>query len=96
MTRQFPELEQMLGGYLGQDWPLDYDTWQGAIAAYKKEAGPNAVRQAMSELDALLAHHPDEGELQRIGVALGCDYEPSADGSGYREWLQAVRGSLAS
>jgi hypothetical protein len=46
----YPQLHQVLGGYLHQDWDLDWSTWREAIHAALSEGGRSQLRSAAQEL----------------------------------------------
>lgn len=50
----YPVLGALLGGYLHQDWDLDYATADDAILAFARDA-PADVSRACAELARLIA-----------------------------------------
>lgn len=96
MTTQLNSAEQMLGGYLHQDWPAEFATVDAAIAAMI-DAEPRARREsAAAEIKALLARETDEARLRTILIdGAGCHYDPAGDGSTYGDWLTSLAARLA-
>lgn len=90
----FPTLDNFLAAYFHQDWVLDHDTPEAVVADYVRGESEATVVQLRDELDRLLAGNPQEAELAALLRACGCEYDPSRDGIGYRDWLQAMRAGL--
>lgn len=91
----FPALEQFLGGYLHQDFDLDFGTAEDAVAAFAKEGPHESVRAVCDELDNALAML-DAGREQpeKFLLRLGCYFNPAADGLTVNDWLNRVRKTL--
>ncbi|HCB74616.1 MAG TPA: hypothetical protein DEP91_00300 [Sphingomonas bacterium] len=96
MTHSLTSTEQVLGGYLHQDWPGEFSTVDAAVAAMIN-AEPRSLREAAaSEIDALLARETDEARLRTILTdEAGCYYNPASEGSSYRDWLSGLVVRLA-
>jgi hypothetical protein len=82
---------QLLGGYFHQDWCLDDATYEDAIRRYVRETSLENVRQALSEIDDLLAQELSEDALELLLTERGCAFSPPAAGMAWREWLEAIR-----
>jgi hypothetical protein len=63
----------MPGGYLYQDWPLDYETAEDALSDSVADAGREGLTRAAAELRA---HRPpgDNEEATRRFLNELCDY----------------------
>jgi hypothetical protein len=91
----YPELGQFLGGYFHEDHGLYGDTWQEIVDYYVADFGPNSRREAVAELDRLLAANGDDLQLDQALAAVGLAYL-LPDGLDARTWLTAVRDRLAA
>jgi hypothetical protein len=92
---EFPALFQLFGGYFHEDWRSEHAQPAAALAAFKAEAPPEAVREAVAELDRLLTAGLDDGALSRLlDEGFGCNYLPTRDGMNATTWLEHVLDSL--
>ena len=88
-------LEQFLGGYFHQDWMIDDTDAESVLDRYLSDTPPAAVQQTISEVERLLGRGLAEDQLHAPFIqALGCYYNPAAQGMSYTEWLNWVRDSL--
>ncbi len=88
-------MEQLLGGYLHQDRPMDYTTVWDAVEDFCAREGTARARQARIELNELIAEGHTEHELRKlVGDDLGCSYWPPADGSTFGKWRDALQARL--
>ena len=95
-TNQFPQLRQLFGCYLHQDWPLEYDTAEDAIRAFRADmssAPLDAECEELSEVIELLNRQAID-DPTRFLIELGCDYNTAADGLTVVAWLVRVRSIL--
>ena len=83
-----PSLDHLLGAYFHQDWSLD-GTENQAVETFVADE-PDLAAALPGEIEALLAHVPDEDDLRRVLFEKGSYYTPSADEGGYRRWLLEV------
>jgi hypothetical protein len=86
----YPELFQMLAGYLHQDLVSDYGTAAVALQEAIADTPIADRRSAVTQIDTLLMSHRDERSVATAVKQL-CDYHPPGDGLSYREWLLEVR-----
>jgi hypothetical protein len=88
-------LRLLLQGYLHADWLDEYgDPWKAVEDFARSE--PQAGRELLREIDALLGEDRSESELRHlIGVELGSGYLPDADGWAYADWLKEVRDRIS-
>jgi len=88
--RPISPLGQFFGGYLDQDWILEFpDPWS-AVEAYVANEPADSRLGARYELSALLALPLNEAELSRTTDRLGLNYRPSVERTTYRAWLEKV------
>jgi hypothetical protein len=88
-----PNLFQILGGYLHQDFDLEFASAEVALAASTRESSRARLEAALAELRT---HRPsaDSEESTKEFVSQLCDYHPPADGLTYVEWLDRVDAAL--
>ncbi len=86
----YDALEQLLGGYLNEDWTDDYaDAWQ-AVDDFPRSQPSYALR-LRREVEDIVAHCTSEQALDAQLTRLGLGYRIQADGwTSHREWLLAV------
>lgn len=92
----FPALQNFLSAYFHQDWAVEHDTAQAVVDYYTEGESPQQVAQLRAELERLLEEDLDEDDLAQQVQALGSEYDPSADGGNYRDWLRGIAEQLAS
>lgn len=90
-----PNLFQVLGPYLHQDFDMEYASAQAALAASLQESSQGRLEDALVELRT---HRPaaDSEESTRRFVNQLCDYHPPGDGLTYIEWLDRVDAAMVS
>ena len=92
---EFPALFQLFGGYFHQDWREEHATPAAALTAFVEEAPPEAVREAVVELQRLLELPLDDAALSRLlRDGFDCNYRPEDDGMQASEWLRAINDRL--
>jgi hypothetical protein len=94
-TDLFPNLFQVLGGYLHQDFDCDFASADEALRTAAEEQGREQVAGAVREIDALLAGGFDDRTLIAIVERLTTGYSPVLDGWEIRPWLEHARAILA-
>jgi hypothetical protein len=87
-----PELSNLMGAYLHQDWRHEYGSWQAAVDDFSHE-DTEWVAAAVDQLDALL-RDSHEDALRDQMATLGNYYDPARIEGDYRTWLTAVRDRL--
>lgn len=100
-----PALFQLLGGYLNQDWGLEYATAWEAVKAFKDDSTESQVDEIVQYLDSLLADKTSEPNLKGpanleeplkdILLSHGLGYSPNAHGYATRTWVQELREHLS-
>jgi hypothetical protein len=95
-SERYPDLAQFFGGYLHQDWAMEYPDAHAAVGAAIAESSPDRLTECRHQLDELLATVETEEEMQPVVNDLtGWGYSPPGDGwSSYRDWLIEVRTRL--
>jgi hypothetical protein len=83
-------LEQLLGGYLNEDWPDEYaDPWH-AVDDFVQQEHIDAVK-LRPEIEDILRQYPSEDALFACLLRLGLGYRIQFDGwTSHRDWLLAV------
>ena len=85
-----PELFQLLGAYLHQDWLIDYATAEEALQTAIAEASEARITAASEELRRQRPQ-PEDEPASRLFVNALCDYHPPGDGLTYSAWLDHVQ-----
>jgi hypothetical protein len=93
-SERFPDLLQFFGGYLHQDWDMDYPDVDAAIDAAIVES-PDRLVLVAHQLDELLAAVSTEDEAETaVNELTGWGYYPPGNGRTWRGWLAEVRARL--
>ncbi len=89
---QYPRLLGLLADWLHEGWPDEgHATPLDAVRAFAEGTSRLAMRGVIAEIHQLLARKLPETALRRIVCEeLGCDYDPTADGLTFPEWLLSV------
>ena len=88
-----PELHQVLGAYLHQDFDLDCETAEDALSYSVGESRRERLTRAAAELRTYRPPSDDEEATRRFANEL-CDYHPPGDGLTYVSWLDHVQAVL--
>ena len=87
---EYPALWLFLGGYLHQDWDLDYDSPEAALRDFI--AGEHVLApQLPAEVDRVLARGESDAALNELLLEFGSSYLPTGVGASPRTWLTSVR-----
>lgn len=83
-------LDQLLGGYLNEEWYLEYgDPWVAVEAFARQE--PDYAPSLRTAIEAAVAAAGSDSELERCLDRLGLGYAATTDGwDTYGEWILAV------
>lgn len=92
MNFNFPDLEELVGGYFHQDWKEDASTAAGVLERYLSEWPIESVSKTLDELIALLQENDER--LASTVMSMGSYYNPVGDGLTYREWLNQIAARL--
>lgn len=91
---RFPELNQFLGGYFHQDFPVEYASPQEAVDDYLTGASKSDRQRLVRDIAQLLALAPKDRDVQHAASILGMDVSLPA-GGGMRQWLADVSGVVS-
>jgi hypothetical protein len=96
MQLQLHELSQLLGAYLHQDWPDEFDSDAAALNEAIKSEPREVVASAVNQIDGLLDQSLSDAALKTIMTQqVGCYFHPGDDEGAYHKWLKKVREILA-
>jgi len=87
-------LERLFRTYLHQDYDLRYASVARALGAFCDESTAAERRQAIAEIDEMLAAHPDDAELHAALRERGFAFYPPRDGETTASWLRRTRTQL--
>ena len=90
---RWPELGQVLGGYLHQDWDLEADSPDDALRLARVES-EEQVSAAIEQINELLAGNQSDAELTEIVERMSAGYSPILDGWTIRAWLVHAKALL--
>ena len=87
---EYEALEQLLGGYLNEDWTDDYaDPWQ-AVDDFARSEHSDA-QSLRREIKRVIQQFPSEDALYAHLLGLGLGYRIRFNGwTSHRDWLLAV------
>lgn len=88
--QEFPALENFLSAYFHQDWATEHGSPEAVVAYFLDHEGGAEIAKVRGELERLAAQSLPEAELAQHFRALGSEYDPTRDGSSYRDWLHAL------
>jgi len=92
---QYQHLRQLLGGYLHQDWRLDFSTPEEAIGAFKEKEPQECIEGVCRELEEVIPLIKETKEPEKfLWQVLWCYYNPQADGLTVADWLERVHKQL--
>ena len=95
-TKEFPDMDALLGGYFHQDFDIFGNTLAEVVATYRKDTAPDPqiVKRTRSDIARFLAERPDDEQLNADfetffdpGVLVE-GWEP--DITTWRQWLTRV------
>lgn len=89
-SRPVSKLGQFFGGYLHEDWPVEYPGAWAAVQAYVSETTLESRAAAKEELSTLLYNSDSEEQLRAAVERVLLSYYPPGDGMTYRAWLEKV------
>jgi hypothetical protein len=92
---RFPDLRQLFGGYLFQDWSHLYESAEEAIDDAVARYSDGRLSAMLAQLNELRTLGLSEEELDDVLVYdLSCNYNVEADGLTNSQWLEAVAAQL--
>jgi hypothetical protein len=89
-----PNLRQVLGAYLHQDFDLEYANAEAALADAVASQSREQVALASIELATFRPSNKDEVSSMVFTNAM-CDYNPPGDGLTFSAWLDRVQDVLS-
>ena len=94
-TPAYPELDQLFGAYLNQDYSYWGDTLEAVVEACRRDSSPENVQALADEIDAFsVAHAHDLDEA--FSQAWGFDFDPSLWNHTTTSFLAALRAGVAA
>lgn len=97
MSHDLSAAQQLLGGYLHQDWPDEFADVDAVIDAMIDGEPAEQRRAAAAELRALVEAEPEDAALRDVLMnEAGCFYDPVADGRTDREWITELADRLSA
>jgi len=94
---QYPELNQIIGGYFHQDWADlceergELPVKENVLLQMLRDSNASEREAAVRELERLLASNRNEDSLREIIVDdMGAQVKPQLEGMTMREWLEHV------
>lgn len=97
MTRSdpYPEMDQLFGVYLNQDYSYWGDTIEKVVQRYKTDSPAEDITSLLKEIDRFEQAHPHDMD-QAFGTAYGFDFAPSLWGHTTASFFQELRSILKS
>jgi hypothetical protein len=77
---KYPHLDNLIGGYLNQDYAYYADTLEGVIDAYIAEEGPEQVQRVRGDIARFLHDHQGAALEQEFEAAFCVDFDPKLFG----------------
>lgn len=87
----FEALRNLLSGYLGEDWPAEFGSWEASVDTFVAD-DPDSAAHALVAADALAAR-PDSA-ISAYLHEIWCGYDPAGAGDTSQEWLSRVAARL--
>ncbi len=91
----YPALENFLSAYFHQDWRVEHDTADAVVLYFLDSEADAEIADVRADLAQLEARELDETALGEQLRKLGCEYDPTLDGSSWRDWLKGLRAHFA-
>ena len=89
-----PALENFLAAYFHQDWQAEHATPEAVVEYYRSSESPEQVAATHREIGHLIALGLDEAALGARLRGLGCEFDPTRAGLGWRDWLATMQARL--
>jgi hypothetical protein len=91
----FPALENFLSAYFHQDWRVEHDAPDAVVSYFLDSEADEEIAAVRDDLARLSAQDLDEDALGNRLRTLGCEYDPTREGSSWRDWLASLRERFA-
>jgi hypothetical protein len=96
-AEQIDALIQMLGGYLHQDWTLQFESEEAAVQAMLDDAGTARIAEGVRGIDELTSGQYSEEDVEDfVYRRVGCYFDPQSIGLSYLSWLKVIREKMIS
>lgn len=95
-SERFPELGQLFGAYLHQDYDIEHGSVEDAIRDYRDESSSQERDEALRQIDVLLDAFPNDDDLYAALRKLGFTFAPQRDGETATAWLRRARTLIAA
>jgi hypothetical protein len=89
----YPELEQLFGAYLHQDYQLFGNTLEEVIESYRHDSSAEQVQHMLDEIDRFRAEHSKDLDSTLLNL-YGNDFDPKLWGHTAASFFQLVEGLL--
>jgi hypothetical protein len=89
-----PALQNFLSAYFHQDWAMEHDSAAAVVAYYLGSEADAEIVAVRDDLAAVAAEGLEEDALAARFERLGCEYDPTRDGSTWRGWLATLQGAF--
>ncbi len=90
----YPTLQNFFSAYFHQDWMMEHDSAEAVVDAWREGESDEYIARARDELDRLLARDYDEAALGEEVRRLGSEYDPTREGTAWRDWLTGIQRRL--
>jgi hypothetical protein len=91
----FPALENFLSAYFHQDWRVEHDAPDAVVSYFLDSEADEDIAAVRGDIARLSAQALDEDALGGRMRALGCEYDPTLEGSSWHGWLASLRERFA-
>lgn len=91
----FPALENFFSAYFHQDWRVEHDAPDAVVSYFLDSEADEEIAAVRDDLARLSAQALEEDVLGVRLRALGCEYDPTREGSSWRDWLSTLRERFA-
>ena len=89
----YPELDQLFGAYLHQDYQLFGDTIEEVVACYKDDSSAEQVQHMLDEIDRFRVEHSKDLDSALLAL-YGNDFDPKLWGHTAASFFRLVEGVL--
>lgn len=86
----YPALQNFLSAYFHQDWRVEHDVPDAVVSDFLDHEGEAEIAAVRADLARLQERGLDESALGAQLRELGSEYDPSLDGSRWRDWLATL------
>ena len=87
----YPALGNFLSAYFHQDWQAEHGSAEAVVSYYLDSEADAEIVAVRDELAAVAGQGLDDAALATRLRGLGCEYDPTDDGTGWGEWLAILQ-----